>query len=135
MLGTRETLTDHGGPSRQRGLGPLAEVICWGHAQDGHLQPRVHVHPSRQDQQAVGIHRLDAPRDNEVLSDLSESNTGFHCLQSLEQSAGSGPLRGRVVGPRPPQPGPRGQSESTTPRPGVHGGRAKVPPGPACLPR
>lgn len=70
-----ETLTDHGSPSREGSLGPLVEVICWGHAQDGHLQPRVDVNAAWQDQQAMSIDGFDASRDNEVFSNLSESNT------------------------------------------------------------
>lgn len=68
------TLTYHGGPSRESCLGALAEVVSWGHAQHGHLQPGVDVDSPRQDHQAVGINRSDAPRDDEVLSNLSGSN-------------------------------------------------------------
>lgn len=68
------TLTDHGGPSREGCLGALAEVVGRGHAQDGHLQPGVDVDASWQDQQAVGIDSSDVPRDDEVFSNLSESN-------------------------------------------------------------
>lgn len=70
----RTTLTYHGCAPCQGGLGPLAEVIGGGHAQDGHQQPRVDVDSAWQDQQAVGIDGSDAPRDNEVFSNLPESN-------------------------------------------------------------
>ena len=70
----RTTLTYHGGAPRQGGLGPLAEVVGRGHAQHGHQQPRVDVDSAWQDQQAVGIDGSDAPRDDEVFSNLSESN-------------------------------------------------------------
>lgn len=73
----KETLTYHGGPSRQRGLGPLAEVVGWGHAQDGHLQPGVDIDAAGQDHQAAGVQGFDAPGDDEVFSDLSESNRDF----------------------------------------------------------
>lgn len=65
-------LTYHGGASREGCLGALAEVVGRGHAQDGHLQPGVDVHSAGQDHQAVRVDRPDAPRDNEVLSDLPE---------------------------------------------------------------
>lgn len=70
-------LTYHGGPSRESSLGPLAEVVSRSHAQDGHLQPRVHIHAAWQHRQAVGIDGFDASGDNEVFSNLSESNRNF----------------------------------------------------------
>ncbi|KAK2099262.1 hypothetical protein P7K49_024713 [Saguinus oedipus] len=72
-----QALTDHGGPSCQCCLGALTEVVSRGHAQDGHLQPCVDVNSTGKDHQAMGVNGLDAPRDDEVFSDLSESSRGF----------------------------------------------------------
>lgn len=79
MLPDLGTLTYHGGSSCKGCLGALAEVVSRGHAQDRHLQPRVNVDSSWKDHQAVGIDGSDAPRDNEVFSDLSESNKEKCC--------------------------------------------------------
>lgn len=88
-------LTYHGGASREGCLGALAEVVGRGHAQDGHLQPGVDVHSAGQDHQAVRVNRPDAPRDNEVLSDLPERGKETLPVRKPGQGPERPPRRGR----------------------------------------
>lgn len=66
----REFLTNHGGPSRQSGLGPLGEVIHGGGAPVGHLEVCVDVDPTRNNHLPIGLDSLHPSWDDQVVSNL-----------------------------------------------------------------